>query len=278
MTGSLLAATEAPTPLPQMSTAHGSFHGNIMAPGLRFDSLYDLARLGHHVVHGEAKVLQQFLNRSRCAEVVPGNNISIRPDVLTPAEAGARFDGHARPHLRRQYLALVLGGLLIEQPPARHGDDARLNAFCREPLIGANAKLHLRAGPDQDDVGCSAGISHDVRTLGKTRSRRVLRAVKRGNGLPGEHQRRWYLFQRHNVTPRLGDLVRIRWPEEQKPRNGSQGYEMLDRLVRWPVLAQAERIVCVDEDHRLVHHRCHSQYRSHVIRKDEEGRSVRTQS
>ncbi len=37
---------------------NGYPHGNTMPTALRFDSLHDLTRLGHYVVHGEAKVLQ----------------------------------------------------------------------------------------------------------------------------------------------------------------------------------------------------------------------------
>ena len=50
---------------------------------------------------------------------------------------------------------------------------------------------------------------------------------------------------------------------------------MFDRLMRWAVFAQANRIMRKHMDHTLLHQRCHPQRVTRVIREGQEGAAKR---
>ncbi len=60
-------------------------------------------------------------------------------------------------------------------------------------------------------------------------------------------------------------------------RDRAQRRELLDRLVRGSVLAEADRVVGVDIDRVLLHQRREPNRRAHVVREDQERRAVRDQ-
>ena len=57
--------------------------------------------------------------------------------------------------------------------------------------------------------------------------------------------------------------------------NGAQRRELLDRLVRGPVLAESDRVVRVDVEHVLLHDRRETHGGAHVVREDQERAAVR---
>ena len=76
-------------------------------------------------------------------------------------------------------------------------------------------------------------------------------------------------------TPRFDGLGRVRRPEHHQVGDGAQRGELLDRLVGRAVLAEPDRIVAEDVDHREPAQRREADRRSHVVGEDEEGRSHR---
>ena len=61
------------------------------------------------------------------------------------------------------------------------------------------------------------------------------------------------MFQLDDHPPRLDHLVGVARPQGDETRNGAQAGELLDRLVRRAVLAQADRIMGEDVDRRQLH-------------------------
>src|ERR1700722_4605707 len=88
-----------------------------------------LLRGGDDVVRPEAKFWQKILQRCGSAEGAHADDFALCADVAVPAERGGHFDGNARCDGGGENAFLVGGVLLIKYFPARHADDARLDAF-----------------------------------------------------------------------------------------------------------------------------------------------------
>src|SRR5262245_3181540 len=130
------------------------------------------------VLDGEPELAKQVLERRRGAELAARDDAAVEADELTPPERRARFDGDACADGVGQNLLLVFGRLPLEELPARHADDAGLDALARELLVGAHAEPDLRAGAHQDDLGVAAfRVGDDVSALPEARSRPELLAV-----------------------------------------------------------------------------------------------------
>ena len=99
--------------------------------------------------------------------------------------------------------------------------------------------------------------------------RQVLAAQRHDRGVLAVLERR---------EPALGGLDPVGGAEHQEPRDRPQGRELLDRLVRRPVLAEPDRIVRADQDHALVHQRREADRRAAIIGKYQEGAAIRDQA
>ncbi len=78
---------------------------------------------------------------------------------------------------------------------------------------------------------------------------------RRGHGLAAEHQCRRPVRVLQRGFVRLGHLIRIAGAQHQHVGHGAQGSELLDRLVRRPIFADADGIVREDEERRYFHER-----------------------
>ena len=103
-------------------------------------------------------------------------------------------------------------------------------------------------------------------------------AVERRHVLPREHQRRRSPRVQQRGTIGLGHFVRVAGPDDREIGDRPQRGQLLDRLVRGPVLAHADGIVGEDVEHRQAHDGGHADRRPHVIGKDEEGGAEGAQS
>src|SRR5258707_3499095 len=117
------------------------------------------------------------------------DHFALRTDVAIPAERGAHFDGNARGDGGGQNAFFVGGVLLIENFPAGHADDARLDAFGFEFFVGGDTVLELGAGAQENDFGLAAiGVGENVTAFGYAGSGSVFSAVERGYGLAAEDE------------------------------------------------------------------------------------------
>src|SRR5260363_290871 len=58
-------------------------------PALILNGLKDCI---HHIIHGQAKVLEKRLSRRRFSKWIDADNAAFKPDVFAPEIADARFD------------------------------------------------------------------------------------------------------------------------------------------------------------------------------------------
>ena len=77
--------------------------------------------------------------------------------------------------------------------------------------------------------------------------------------------------------PGLGDLVGVGGADHVEPGDGAQRGELLDRLVGRAVLAEADRVVGEDVDHRQLHQRREADRRPRVVGEGQVGRPERAQ-
>ena len=84
----------------------------------------------------------------------------IGADPPVPAEAASRFDGDAR--RGSEHLRLIVGGLLLEQLPAWHRNDSRLDALRLKRLSRRNRELHFGAGRKERHIALPIGVAENV--------------------------------------------------------------------------------------------------------------------
>ena len=105
----------------------------------------------------------------------------------------------------------------------------------------------------------------------------VLRGVlgaQRGEVLPGQREDRGLVLVLERQLPALRRLDRVGRAQHQQARDRPQGRQVLDRLVRRPVLAEPDRVVGADDDHPLLHERGEADRGPAVVGEDEEGAAV----
>ena len=90
----------------------------------------------------------------------------------------------------------------------------------------------------------------DVRAATQPLGVREALAIQRRNGLAREHQRRRTIARLDRHLPGDARLVGVARANHEQIRNRAQRRQLLDRLVRRPVLAQADAVVREDEDRR----------------------------
>ena len=78
----------------------------------------------------------------------------------------------------------------------------------------------------------------------------------------------------HDHAPGFGHFVGVARAQHDQARNGAQRDQLLHRLVRRAVFADADGIVREDVDHRQFHQRAQADGRAHVVAEDQEARAV----
>src|SRR5262249_18835133 len=107
--------------------------------------------------------------------------------------------------------------------------------------IGVNAESDLAASSDQDHLRLPIGsVGQYIGTPPQTGRRRIATAIQRGEWLASQHQAGRLMLEWNNDAPSLDDLVGIGWPQCDETRDAAQGDELLDRLVRRPIFADAD--------------------------------------
>src|SRR6185437_11504192 len=83
--------------------------------------------------------------------------------------------------------------------------------------------------------------------------------------LPRQRQHAWPVFGFERKLPTFGGFHRVAGAEYEKIWNGAQRGQMLDRLMRRPVFAQADRVMRHDVDDALAHQRGEANGRPAII-------------
>ena len=131
-----------------------------------------LLRRRHHVVGGEAEVLEQVLERRRGPEAPHPQDLPGPPHVGLPAEHRRLLHGDAGGHRGGEHRLAVLGRLLLEQLPAGHADRPGADALGLELLVRLDDEPHLAPGGHQQHLGLATlGVGQHVGALSHSRSR-----------------------------------------------------------------------------------------------------------
>ncbi len=206
-------------------------------------------------------------------EAVHADHRAAAGDVTPPRIAHAGLDGHAR-HVRRQHAISVLLRLGVEQARAGHGHHAHLAALVREALGGFHGQRNLRAGGNQHAVRPPVAVGEHIAAAADVRG--LCRAARHGRqGLPRQHEAGWPVRARDRARPGHRGFNRIARAPQLHIRDDAEARDVFHRLVGRAVLAEADRVVRVDEDHALLHQRGHARRVAGVIREHQEGATVR---
>src|SRR6266545_3156179 len=100
--------------------------------------------------------------------------------------------------------------------------------------------------------------------------RRALGAIYDRDLLTRQHERHWSVAMRNRRAPRLHDFRRIGGADDSHVGDRAQRGELLDRLMRRSVFAQADRVVREHVDGREMRQRRQPNGWPHVVGEDQE--------
>ena len=149
------------------------------------------------------------------------------------------------------------------------------DALAGERLARADRERDLRAGGDDHGAprgACGQSAEHVAAAADRRDLRRV--ALLERHVLAREQQAGRAVGALDRARPGDGGLDRVAGTPDVHVRDQAQARGVLDRLVRRSVLAEADRIVRVDEDRAQLHQRRHAQRVARVVGEGEEGADV----
>ena len=149
---------------------------------------------------------------------------------------------------------VAIGPLLaVEELPAGQADDTGADAVGDQLLVGLDGQRDLAAGGDQDHLGIARRDRRARSRHAAVPRRRRTCAVEDRHVLACQDQRDGPVVAVDRRPPRLGDLVRVGGADHVEAGDRAQAGELLDRLVGRAVLAEADRVMGEDVDHRQLH-------------------------
>ena len=163
-----------------------------------------------HAFGREPELREQLLQRRRRAERVHADHGAAVADVAVPAERRGLLDPDARLHARRQHRVAVLLRLTVEELPARHAHDPRLDALAARARRGRPSRARPRSpSPCRMTSGVPSVSARTYAPCATPAAGATLRAVERRQRLARQDQRGRLAVQRGDDAPRLDDLVRV---------------------------------------------------------------------
>ena len=172
-------------------------------------------------------------------------------DVIGPAEGRGLFHRDPRRDLRRQHAVAILLRLIVEQFPRRHAHHARLDALRLELFVRFDAQRHFAAGRQQEHVRLAVRrVGQDIGALATPAAGAYLVRSSVGSACRVRMSAAgsWCSFMM--TFQASATSLASRGPQHDQARDGPQRRQLLDRLVRRPVLADADRVVREDVNDR----------------------------
>ena len=229
-----------------------------------------------HVLNGESELAHRHVPGRGRPEVVDADRVV---GVALPPERRRRLDGE-RQHARWQHLGLLVVGQRCEQLPAtasrRPGRQRPSAASCS---AAPTQSCTSEPVPISTSSGPSAPSSSTRTYAPRATPCRARSAVfvQHRHVLAAEHDRGRAVVVEVDA-PCLGGLVRVGRPDHPEARHRADRGELLDRLVRRPVLADADRVVRPDEGHLVPGERGDAHGAAHVVAEHEERAAERQQA
>ncbi len=113
--------------------------------------------------------------------------------------------------------------------------------------------MSLAAGADQDHLRRTTKIAKHIGTTRHARSGRKAAAVQGRQRLPAQDQAGGLVFQLQDGTPALRYFIGVAGPQRDQPRHSAQSGKLFNGLMGWSILADTDRVVREDVQHRQLH-------------------------
>ena len=189
------------------------------------------------------------------------------PGIALPAQRRAFLDGYPCRHRR----AAARCRDMPASCSSNSSHDGMLTTRVLTPSATSSvarreAQRDLAAAGDQDHVRLAVRrIGQHIGAFRQARGRSEFGAIDDRQRLPRTDQRGRPVLQLQDAAIGFGHLVGVGRPDHDHAGDRPQRHQLLDRLVRRSVLADADRIMRPDVQHRQVHqrrragsHRAHS--------------------
>src|SRR5215510_7818318 len=145
----------------------------------------------NYMVWFEPELSLQLLQWRRRSEGVHAYDLPRGANISFPAKGGGLLHGYSCFHIWWQHAFTIGRGLVLENLPRRHRDDARTNSFGEQLLVRLHCKADLAARGDDDHFRISAGtICEHVGSLRNAGGGRILAAIKSWQGLSRQREHR----------------------------------------------------------------------------------------
>ena len=142
----------------------------------------------------------------------------------------------------------------LEQFPRRHAHHPRLIPSALSFSYASTASATSLPVASRRTSGLPSGASARMYApWPRPRRQRTCVRSSVGRACRRQDQRDWLVVQLHDDLPGLRHFVGVGRAQHDQPGNRPQRGKLLDRLVRRPVFADADRIVRENVDHRHFH-------------------------
>ncbi len=100
----------------------------------------------HYMFWGDAEFFIKYLIRGAGAKTIHSYDCPFEAYIVFPSQPYARFHSHPGLDIRREHMIAVLGWLMIEDFPAREGNDPYAKTLRRKMFPCFEGYGHLRSG------------------------------------------------------------------------------------------------------------------------------------
>src|SRR5262249_9075155 len=158
------------------------------------------------VIRREAELLHEARSRRRSSEAVDADRTSVVTDPFLPTQRDPRLYGQAARDRSGKHGLAVVCRLLLEQLPAGHGYETRLDPLvARRPGRG-DGEWDFGAGRQQQTVGLVHAGIHHLAAAAEPFGGRVPLAIECGKVLARERQYRRAVAVLDRHPPRICSL------------------------------------------------------------------------
>ena len=221
----------------------------------------------------EAQLFEDDFPRGRGSESLDSNGIAPVSHGVAPTLRHSGFHGQLG-NLRRKHPSAIVLRLLVEQFNGGHGDDPCTDPLSRQYLLSVQGRVNLRAGSYQNDFGRpSLGFRQNVAAPGDSLSDAAVCRIEHGDLLACKRQDERPFLADH-YAPGRNRFIGVGGTQNSEAGNESKARDMLHWLMGGPVFAQADRVVCKDEEGVSLHQGRQPQCGAHVVGEDQESGTV----
>src|SRR6266508_2450377 len=131
-----------------ISAPHARSRRSISSSGM-LGPAEQLQSPGHHIRGVESKFVQHHGTGGGSSKPRQADDVSLRPDIVTPSLRHSCLNGQTFAYRRWQYRLPIGLWLLLKELPARHAYQTHPDAMLGQLLTGFSSQGHLRPAGDE---------------------------------------------------------------------------------------------------------------------------------